>query len=156
MLGFHNILEKVYRDDVASQAKAVEQLHQFRSMQGVFGRPAALLTRKTLGPHAWWSIYGSCTPELQKMAIQVLSQVQALHALYAHDLCTNLLARVDSPTEEVILDAGDISLCMREDLVDLWLHSQQVEEPPDSRQSREAGLHIQQSALLEASTQDWF
>ena len=90
------------------------------------------------------------------MAIQVLSQVQALHALYANDLCTNLLARVDSPTEEVILDAGDISLCMREDLVDLWLHSQQVKEPPDSRQNREAGLHIQQSALLEASTQVWF
>lgn len=51
------------------------QLQQFRSMQGIVGRPAALLTRKTLGPHAWWNIYGACTPELQQMAIQVLSQV---------------------------------------------------------------------------------
>ena len=98
MTGFHNILEKVYPGDAGKQAKAIEQLQQFRSMQGIFGHPAALLTRKTMGPHAWWNIYGACTPELQKMAIQVLSQVPShlqLHVLKILQIC---LLTVDNPT----------------------------------------------------------
>ena len=79
MLGFMNILEKVFKDDPAAQAKALGQLQQFRTMQGLFGRPAALLaadgSKGGLAPHAWWNIYGACTPELQTLAIQVLSQV---------------------------------------------------------------------------------
>ena len=95
MDGFHSILEKVYPDDVASQAKVIEQLQQFRSMQGVFGRPVALHTRRTIGPHAWWKTYGACTPELQKMAIQVLSQVPAPCALLSGQFC---LLNVDNPS----------------------------------------------------------
>ena len=79
MLGFMRILEKVYKDDPEAQAKAVGQLQQFRTMQGLFGRPSALLaadgSKSGLNPHAWWNIYGSCTPELQTLAIQVLAQV---------------------------------------------------------------------------------
>ena len=98
MTGFHNILEKVYPGDATKQAKAIEQLHQFRSMQGIFGRPAALLTRKTMGPHAWWNIYGACTPELQKMAIQVLSQVPSPFAITCLKFLQICLLTAANPT----------------------------------------------------------
>ena len=79
-----NMVEKVFPGDKEAQAKAAKQLHQFRSMQGLFGRPAAQTAAADMPAHVWWSIYGSCTPELQKIAVQVLSQVllfkaQALH-----------------------------------------------------------------------------
>ena len=81
MEGFMNILEKVFRDDPQAQAKALGQLQQFRTMQGLFGRPAARLAADEMAAHAWWNIYGAYTPELQKLAIQVSSQVHFLVAL---------------------------------------------------------------------------
>ena len=70
-----NIIEKVFPGDEEAQAKAIAQLQQFRSMQGLFGRPAALRAAATMPAYAWWNIYGACTPELQKIAVQVNSQV---------------------------------------------------------------------------------
>ena len=37
MEGFINMLERIYADDEVKQAKVVVQLHQCRSMQGLFG-----------------------------------------------------------------------------------------------------------------------
>lgn len=80
-MGFLNILEKVYPGEDEVQARVVAQLQQFRSMQGLFGRPAAVTAAAKMPAHAWWNMFGACTPELQRVAIQVLSQViaQALH-----------------------------------------------------------------------------
>ena len=84
MEGFMNMVEKVYPGDAETQAKAVKQLQAFRSMQGLFGRPAALTAAAEMPAHAWWSIYGACTPELQKVAVQVLSQVLATDCFLFH------------------------------------------------------------------------
>lgn len=81
MTGFMNILEKVFPDEPETQATALGQLQQFRTRQGLFGREAAENAARKLAAHVWWNIYGSCTPELQKVAIQVLSQVRASNQL---------------------------------------------------------------------------
>ena len=117
MEGFHNIVEKVFPGDTEAQAKVMTQLQQFRSMQGLFGRPAALLSRKGLAPHAWWNIYGACTPELQKLAIQVLSHVPTSDCI---ELCTcytclGQYADVIAGDNSCLRDeqsAGHVSLCM--------------------------------------------
>ena len=77
MTGFMNILEKVFPGELEAQTKALMQLQQFRTRQGLFGRDASDNSARTMAAHAWWNMYGACTPELQKVAIQVLSQVRA-------------------------------------------------------------------------------
>jgi hypothetical protein len=44
-------------------------------MEGLFADPTAFLVAKEMPPHTWGSSYGSETPELQSIAIKVLSQV---------------------------------------------------------------------------------
>jgi hypothetical protein len=44
-------------------------------MEGLFADPTAFLVAKEMPAHTWGSSYGSETPELQSIAIKVLSQV---------------------------------------------------------------------------------
>ncbi|ESN90190.1 hypothetical protein HELRODRAFT_182681, partial [Helobdella robusta] len=55
--------------------KVVQQHSVYRARQGVFGRPMAIAAAKTMPGHKWWMSFGAQTPELQKIAVRVLSQV---------------------------------------------------------------------------------
>ena len=78
MEGLHRMIERVWHDDVEAQAKAVAQLYRFRKQEGIFARPASKLAAERMPAHAWWAMYGAGCPELQKVAVRVLSQVRDL------------------------------------------------------------------------------
>jgi len=50
---------------------------QFRGNIGLFCREMVKTAAKTMPAHTWWSTFGGGVPELQNVAVKVLSQVNA-------------------------------------------------------------------------------
>ncbi|KAI8544867.1 hypothetical protein RHMOL_Rhmol08G0328200 [Rhododendron molle] len=50
------------------------QVEQYRAAKGPFGQGSTLDRRSSLSPALWWSYYGGECPELQRLAIRILSQ----------------------------------------------------------------------------------
>lgn len=78
--GFHAMAERVFRDDIPSQVKAIEQHSSYRAGHGLFGRQMAVAAAKTMPGHRWWTAFGSGTPELQLVATRVLAQTVSASA----------------------------------------------------------------------------
>ncbi|KAE8678416.1 hypothetical protein F3Y22_tig00111410pilonHSYRG00030 [Hibiscus syriacus] len=57
-----------------TQIRMVNQLLLFRDKHETFGTPQAQRAWRQMNPFEWWIIYGTCVPELQRLAIKVLSQ----------------------------------------------------------------------------------
>jgi len=76
MSGFCNILQKFHPDDVEKQSLILQQLTQFRSSSGIFAREMVKTVAKGMPGHTWWSTFGGGVPELQSVAVKVLSQVR--------------------------------------------------------------------------------
>jgi len=57
------------------QVKVIQQHSTYRAGQGVLGRPIATAAAKEMPSHCWWMSFGAQTPELQHIAVRVLSQV---------------------------------------------------------------------------------
>ncbi|XP_030939808.1 uncharacterized protein LOC115964687 [Quercus lobata] len=60
--------------DLDEQDILSSQIESYKKSLGDFGTPMAIHQREKLSPIAWWEQFGNDTPELQKFAIQVLSQ----------------------------------------------------------------------------------
>jgi hypothetical protein len=75
MTGFCNILEKMYPNSVDKQSLALQQLTLFRNSTGIFSRDMVKAAAKNMAAHTWWSTFGGGVPELQSVAVKVLSQV---------------------------------------------------------------------------------
>lgn len=78
--GFHAMIERVYAGDVAAQVNAISQHSVYRAGQGLFARPVAMAAAKEMSASRWWQAFGAHVPELQKVAIRVLSQVPSASA----------------------------------------------------------------------------
>ncbi|KAF8412004.1 hypothetical protein HHK36_004563 [Tetracentron sinense] len=50
-----------------------DQMDLFKGAKGLFARETAKLTRKTKQPANWWESYRDSAPELQRLAIRILS-----------------------------------------------------------------------------------
>lgn len=74
MEGFLQVVERMLPDP-HDQQLVMEQLTRFRAQEGIFARAVVREGAKTMPAHAWWSLYGGGYPELQRVAIRVLSQV---------------------------------------------------------------------------------
>ncbi|XP_059070562.1 uncharacterized protein LOC131860201 [Cryptomeria japonica] len=58
-----------------TQTDLMRELQLFSNAQGeTFSRPIAKESRTTMMPDNWWSFFGPTTPNLQKLAIRILSQ----------------------------------------------------------------------------------
>lgn len=79
MEGFFNIVEKLHPNK-DEQAAIVKQLSMYKNGEGLFGRSVVRESAKTMLPQAWWSQFGSSTPDLQAFAVKVLSQVSSASA----------------------------------------------------------------------------
>jgi hypothetical protein len=79
MNGFHNIVEKLLLD-VEEQVKAIEQLARYRNGEGTWGRPMVRESAKRLPGWKFWAEWGAECPELQSVAIKVLSQISCASA----------------------------------------------------------------------------
>ena len=78
--GFHAMIERVHNGDVQSQVKAIQQHSVYRAGQGLFAREVATAAAKEMPAFRWWLAFGAHVPELQKVAIRVLSQVASASA----------------------------------------------------------------------------
>jgi len=57
------------------QVKVIQQRATYRTGQGVFGRPIRIAAAEEMASYRWWLSFGAQTPELQRTAVRVLSQV---------------------------------------------------------------------------------
>jgi len=53
---------------------AIEQYKMFHEGAGLFGTPMAKQSMLRMEPYGWWQYYGASTPQLQHLAIKLLSQ----------------------------------------------------------------------------------
>nr|XP_027124009.1 uncharacterized protein LOC113740668 [Coffea arabica] len=60
--------------DWCNPEKLSQEIGMYRERQGSFGRKLAILTSKSDRPENWWKLYGCDAPNLQKLAIRILSQ----------------------------------------------------------------------------------
>nr|POE55751.1 hypothetical protein CFP56_30547 [Quercus suber] len=57
--------------------KIIKETQYFQDRIGSFDRDLALSTSTTTHPDEWWKLWGADTPNLQKLAIRILSQTFA-------------------------------------------------------------------------------
>ena len=57
--------------------KARQQFSAYKAREGLFGRLEAWNDRDCMPAHQWWERYGRSCPELQRVAVRVLSQVSS-------------------------------------------------------------------------------
>ncbi|KAH1130964.1 hypothetical protein J1N35_002342 [Gossypium stocksii] len=60
--------------DTNIQDQVVREINLYKNAMGDLGRPMAVRARDNLLPGEWWSIYGGGCPNLQRLAIRILSQ----------------------------------------------------------------------------------
>ncbi|XVE72378.1 hypothetical protein DITRI_Ditri11bG0034700 [Diplodiscus trichospermus] len=60
--------------ETSIQDQIVREIHMYKNATGDLGRPIAVRARDNLLPGEWWSIYGGGCPNLQHLAIRILSQ----------------------------------------------------------------------------------
>jgi len=81
MPDFHAVVERTFKEDVQSQVKAMQQHETYiASGHGLFSRPMAEAAAKEMPAFRWWLAFGAHVPELQKIAVRVLSQVTSASA----------------------------------------------------------------------------
>ena len=72
------MVAQFYPDDTEKQADAAVQMAAFRSRDGAQWNRAMLESAaKKLPAHLWWQQFGSHAPELQHIAVRLLSQVSS-------------------------------------------------------------------------------
>jgi len=74
---FYHLVEKLF-PDTEHQVTIANQLTQFRSGHGIFGRPVAKAAASTMPAYQmigwhWWLNFGASVPELQEFASQTAS-----------------------------------------------------------------------------------
>ncbi|XP_061336622.1 uncharacterized protein LOC133283732 [Gastrolobium bilobum] len=71
-VGLYDCIKRMV-GDIVVERKIDEQLEEFKYRRGLFGSTFARDGVETKSPAAWWESYGDGVPELQKLAIRVLS-----------------------------------------------------------------------------------
>lgn len=93
MQGWNSTLER-YEPDKDAKVELRKQLHNYLRQEGRMGEKDAIDGRDEMEPVAWWERFGVEVPDLQRLAIRILSQISYPYALYE-------IARADSYIERV-------------------------------------------------------
>ncbi|XP_061958962.1 uncharacterized protein LOC133680161 [Populus nigra] len=72
--GLLDVLEKYAHGNLPLQSKITSEMKFFRNAEHDFGRASAINNRTLMPPDEWWMTYGTSAPNLQQLAIRVLSQ----------------------------------------------------------------------------------
>ncbi|KAF1881551.1 hypothetical protein Lal_00021403 [Lupinus albus] len=72
--GLLDVFEKHAHGDPDLLDKLTSEMRIYKDVEFDFGRPAAIRERSKVMPDQWWETYRCCTPNLQKLAVRVLSQ----------------------------------------------------------------------------------
>ncbi|KAL5800550.1 hypothetical protein ACOSQ3_033630 [Xanthoceras sorbifolium] len=65
---------EILEPNLSAQIMITSHINFYEESVGDFGRPVALRSRESLAPATWWSLYAADYPELQRLAIRILSQ----------------------------------------------------------------------------------
>ncbi|KAI3845209.1 hypothetical protein MKX03_024867 [Papaver bracteatum] len=71
-LGFYDAIKRMC-PSAAERYKIDKQIELFTSVGGMFGHVMARETRNKKHPALWWKSYGDSAPELQRLAVRILS-----------------------------------------------------------------------------------
>ena len=75
MTGFRTVCERLFYDKPEKAAAAKRQFVVYKNRsQGVFMKSSVFEEAKDMPAHSWWEMYGSEVPELQYVAMHVLSK----------------------------------------------------------------------------------
>ena len=75
MTGFRTVCDRLYHDEPEKAAAAKRQFLVYKNRTiGVFMSQAVFDEAKSMAAHEWWEMYGSEVPELQLVAMKVLSK----------------------------------------------------------------------------------
>jgi len=69
-----DVIEKYAGKDIALRSALTREIKTFRNGEGDFGRSTAKNDRRYMLADEWWQTYGCSAPNLQKLALRVLSQ----------------------------------------------------------------------------------
>ncbi|XP_058785191.1 uncharacterized protein LOC131660077 [Vicia villosa] len=72
--GLLDVIEKYAYDSKDLRSKLTAEITSFKNCEGSFGRTTAVENRDDVLPDQWWDTYGTEAPNLQKLAIRILSQ----------------------------------------------------------------------------------
>ncbi|XP_019430195.1 PREDICTED: uncharacterized protein LOC109337636, partial [Lupinus angustifolius] len=72
--GLLDVIEKYAYGDPDLLDKLTSEMRIYKNAELDFGRPAAIRERSKVMPDQWWETYGCRAPNLQKLAVRVLSQ----------------------------------------------------------------------------------
>ncbi|XVE98465.1 hypothetical protein REPUB_Repub03eG0109000 [Reevesia pubescens] len=72
--GLLDVIEKYSHGNSNLRSQLTSKIKLFRTAQGDFGRRSAVSDRNSMLLDEWWLYYGTTAPNLQKLAIRVLSQ----------------------------------------------------------------------------------
>ncbi|XP_031392355.1 uncharacterized protein LOC116204424 [Punica granatum] len=72
--GLLDVIERYSYGKPSLQTKLTSEMKIFKNAEGDFGRVSAVSDHTVMAPDEWWMWYGSRAPNLQKLAIRVLSQ----------------------------------------------------------------------------------
>eukprot|EP00253_Pinus_taeda_P016164 PITA_16164 len=73
MEGLHSCIHRMVPDPKL-RSKINHKIQYYRDCVGLFGFDDAIRERTLFMPHIWWRSYGARAPNLQKLAIRILSQ----------------------------------------------------------------------------------
>ena len=75
---FYDVVERWYADDPAKQAAAAKQMGAFRNKDGAaWNRGILMSCAADMSAYQWWQQFGGHAPELQWVAVRLLSQVSS-------------------------------------------------------------------------------
>ncbi|XP_057502292.1 uncharacterized protein LOC130786087 [Actinidia eriantha] len=69
-----DVIEKYAYGNPTLRSKLTKEIKLFRNAEQDFGRVSSVSDRNVMLPDEWWLCYGNNAPNLQKLAIRVLSQ----------------------------------------------------------------------------------
>ncbi|XP_058769027.1 uncharacterized protein LOC131642877 [Vicia villosa] len=72
--GLLDVIEKYAYDSKDLRSKLTAEMTSFKNCEGSFGKTTTVENRDEVSPDQWWDTYGTEAPNLQKLAIRILSQ----------------------------------------------------------------------------------
>lgn len=72
-----SVLDVIETKATCSKTKLLDEARLFRDQLESFGRELATITSKITQPDEWWRLFGHSAPNLQKLAIRILSQTSS-------------------------------------------------------------------------------
>lgn len=76
MAGFLDVVDDKITSS-GTKRKIMDEIRVYRDKLESFGREIALSSSKKTQPDEWWKLFGHSTPNLQKLAIRILSQTSS-------------------------------------------------------------------------------